>query len=163
MKTFGLNVIKGLLWNTVTKVTIYPIDVTGGVEVIYDITNPYHFLFNNPYDIVKEGYIFDVEKGFSKSQLNKNITFFSHANLFEEDIIYATIDNDHTDISPFINKYMKSLANLYTCEVFHLMYMMGIIPKDIKNKINDGFVEINIMTNRSEYVKLFKARDYFNV
>lgn len=163
VKMFGLNVIKGVLWNTITKVTVYSMDDSSNIEVVYDITNPYHFMFGTPYNIVKKGFVFDVEKGFCKSHLNKDIVFFSHSNLMEEDIIYATVDDDHNDLSPFINKYMKSLANLYTHEVFHIMYMMGVIPECIKNKIDDGFVEINIMTDKSEYVKLLKARDYFNV
>lgn len=163
-KEFAINCVKGVLWNTVTHVTAYSLNPDNPkVDVVYDITNPYHLLFYNPYNIKREGYAFDVEKGFSKHCINKDIVFFNHAQLYENEIIYATVDEDHNDISPFLNKYMTSLSGMYTQEVFYIMHLMNVIPVQIKNKINEGFVEINIMKNREEYVKTLKATDYFIV
>jgi hypothetical protein len=156
------NIVKGLMWNTITKVTEYDTD-NNTFRVKYNILNPFHWIMD-PYEYTREYCIYETEKGFNTYNISSGYVNFRHIFLIGDDMIYATFEYESTDVSSFINKYKGCLSSFTFHEIIWIMYMQSIITIDqYENILHRDRVTMMFMTHANDFEKTFKGEDYFRI
>jgi hypothetical protein len=160
INTCVCSIVKGLMWNTVTKITEYD-TASNTVKTKFNIMNPLDW-FIDPYSFAGEYSIYETEKGFAKYNLTYDSPYFKHIYLSGDDLMYASFENESIDVSPFINKYKGCLAKFKFNDVIRVMCMQKVIhPNQYDTMLHKSETQMIFMTVSEELEKTYKGEDYF--